>query len=179
MEILYFAVFIIVVILLVYIVIYNKFVRLNNNIKEASSGIDIALVKRFDLISNLVNTVKGYSEHEKSLLESITLARNNLESNRAASDAALDSAVERLNVVIESYPELKASAQFLNLQKNLTNVEEHLSASRRLYNRSVTNYNDLRLSFPASIIANAHKFQAFDLFRVDEKAREKPTLDLN
>ncbi len=178
MEIVYILLGLLVIILTVYIIYYNKFVRLRNNIEEASSGIDIALVKRFDLIESLVNTVKGYSEYEKSLFESITLARSSLTTDRNVADQQLDSVLSRVNVILENYPDLKASDQYLNLAKNLSNTEEHLSASRRLYNRSVTNFNDLLLSFPSNIIGSIHNYTKYDLFEADENSRSKPQIDL-
>lgn len=149
---------------LYYVFVYNRLQRLSNSVDEASSGIDIALLKRYDLISSLVETVKGYSKHELAVFSEVVAIRSNLESKRSVASQQMDEASSKLLAVVESYPDLKASEQFLNLQKNMTNVEEHLQASRRLYNRSVTELNNVIRVFPTSIIAKNHNLKPKELF---------------
>lgn len=165
---------VLVFILMYYIFVYNRLQRLVNNLEEASSGIDVALLKRFDLISSLVEVVKGYSKHEREVFTEITQIRNNISSNREVASEQMEKAISKLNVVVEAYPQLKASAQYLNLQKNLTNVEEHLQASRRLYNRSVTQLNNVIKQFPTSFIAKNHDISARELFAASGDFMGKP-----
>ena len=164
----------IVLIFLFYIFIYNRLQRLVNNVGEASSGIDIALLKRFDLISNLVEVTKGYTKHEAEVFRDVAAIRSNLNNAREIANEQMEVAIDKLNVIVENYPTLKASDQYLNLQKNLTNVEEHLQASRRLYNRSVTQLNNVIKQFPTSFIANNHNIKARELFGANGIGSEKP-----
>ncbi len=171
------VVLVIVALLVIYYVsTYNKLTKAKNSVLEAHSGIDIALLKRFDLISDLVEVVKGYSKHEASLLTDLTEARASLNNNPDKANGMLNSIVGELSVTVEAYPDLKASGQYLNLQKNLSNVEEHLQASRRLYNSNVTAYNNMTEQFPSSIVANAHKFEKKSLFETDVTNLEKPNV---
>lgn len=173
-EIVGFLVIILVILGLYYVFVYNRLQRLSNSVEEASSGIDIALLKRYDLISSLVETVKGYSNHERLVFKQVAEIRNNLQNDRENASLQMDAAASQLLAVVESYPDLKASAHFLNLQKNMTNVEEHLQASRRLYNRSVTELNNVIRVFPTNIIAKNHSIKSKKLFatniNLDEKA---------
>lgn len=163
-----------VLILLYYIFVYNRLQRLVNSAAEASSGIDVALLKRYDLISNLVEVVKGYSKHESEVFTEIAAIRNNLDNARDVANEQMEVAMGKLSVLIENYPQLKASEQYLNLQKNLSNVEEHLQASRRLYNRSVTELNNVIKQFPTSFIAKNHDISARQLFAASGNFNEKP-----
>lgn len=158
---------------LYYIFVYNRLQRLSNNVEEASSGIDIALTKRYDLISSLVEVVKGYSKHENEVFKQVAAIRNNLNTARDVANEQMDQAQGKLIALAESYPELKASDQYLNLQKNMTNVEEHLQASRRIYNRSVTEINDVIKQFPTNFIANNHNITSKELFATDANINEK------
>lgn len=160
-----------------YMAVYNKLIRLRNGSKEAESGIDIALLKRHDLISSLVETVKGYTKHESDVLEKLVKARSNLKTNKELADNQMDEVMTSINMSIEAYPDLKASEQFLNLQKNLSNVEEHLQASRRLFNANVRVYNDTIEQFPSSIIAKNHNFTLMSMFEAD-KDLSKPEVKL-
>lgn len=163
----------IIFIVLYYVFVYNRLQRLINNTDEASSGIDIALNKRYDLISSLVNVVKGYSKHESEVFTQVAVIRNNLDTARDVANEQMDVASTKLIALVESYPELKASEQYLNLQKNMTNVEEHLQASRRLYNRSTTELNNVIRSFPTNFIAKNHNIVSRDLFMTDANVADK------
>lgn len=176
-EVLGFLMIILIILGLCYIFVYNRLQRLSNSVQEASSGIDIALLKRYDLISSLVETVKGYSKHEREVFKEVAAIRNYLQTDRTTASEQMDETTGKLLAVVESYPELKASEQFLNLQKNMTNVEEHLQASRRLYNRSVTELNNVIRVFPTNIIANNHNIVAAKLFEtsIDLASKDKIT----
>lgn len=156
---------------------YNAFHRLVNNVEESSSGIDIALTKRFDLITNLVETVKGYTKHEEKILKEVTEIRTHLNSDRELAEEMMQDVSFQLLAVAEAYPDLKASEQFLSLQKSLNDVEEHLQAARRLYNRNVTELNVCVDQFPTNIIAKNMGVEKRVLFQADESKREN--IDVN
>jgi LemA protein len=165
---------------------YNSLVRLNVKAGEAWSGITVQLKRRADLIPNLVNTVKGYAAHESGVFEKVTAARasvvNAVDAGPAAAAKAegeLTGALKSLFAVAESYPDLKASQNFMDLQANLTDTEDKVSASRRFYNSTVTQFNTKRKTFPTNIFANMLGFTADkEFFDVDDTERatlEKPT----
>ncbi|HPQ82806.1 MAG TPA: LemA family protein [Candidatus Saccharimonas sp.] len=165
---------------------YNSLVRLNVKAGEAWSGITVQLKRRADLIPNLINTVKGYAAHESGVFEKVTAARasvvNAVDAGPAAAAKAegeLTSALKSLFAVAESYPDLKASQNFMDLQANLTDTEDKVSASRRFYNSTVTQFNTKRKTFPTNIFANMLGFTADkEFFDVDDAERatlEKPT----
>lgn len=165
---------------------YNSLVRLNVKAGEAWSGITVQLKRRADLIPNLINTVKGYAAHESGVFEKVTAARasvvNAVDAGPAAAAKAegeLTGALKSLFAVAESYPDLKASQNFMDLQANLTDTEDKVSASRRFYNSTVTQFNTKRKTFPTNIFANMLGFTADkEFFDVDDAERatlEKPT----
>lgn len=166
----------IALLVLYYIGTYNKLTRAKNSVLEANSGIDVALLKRFDLITDLVEVVKGYTKHEEKVLSDLAKIRSSIGTNPDEANGMLNSVVASLNMTIEAYPDLKASDQYLHLQKSMTNVEEHLQASRRLYNANVTAYNNLTEQFPSSFVANLHKFERQSLFETEVTNLEKPTV---
>ena len=140
------------------LVVYNRLVRLVNYVREAWSGIDVQLKKRHDLIPLLVTTVKSYASHERNLLEAITKLRTkgmsatSLRETETA-EIELSKALGKLFVVVENYPDLKASQNFLELQKDISKVENDLQKARRYYNGTVRNYNILIEQFPSSLVA--------------------------
>ncbi len=164
------------VLVVYYISVYNKLTRAKNNVLEGKSGIDIALLKRYDLITDLVEVVKGYANYEEEALLTITSLRSDVSKNPVEASRQLNNFISNLNVTIEAYPNLMASEQYLNLQKNMSNVEEHLQAARRLYNNNVTNFNNITEQFPSNIIAKNHKFDQFSLFETDVVNLVKPTV---
>ena len=164
------------------IAIYNKLVKLKNLVAEAWSGIDVQLKKRYDLIPNLVETVKGYAAHEKETFESVTRARaaaqqaTTVEGQQAA-EKNLSGALMSLIAVAERYPELKANTNFLELQQMLAVVEGDIEKSRRYYNGNVREQNTLIESFPSNVIANAFGFIKSAFFELDNPAhKENPTV---
>lgn len=161
------------------IITYNLFVRDKNLIKEAWSGIDVQLKRRHNLIPNLVESVKGYSGHEKDLLENITQKRSEatkIESikDKAPAESDLSGMLKNLFVAVENYPDLKANTNFLDLQKQLVEIEDQLQYSRRYYNGAVRNYNIRVESFPSNFIAGLFDFKQENFFEIS-LATEKQT----
>jgi len=173
---------IVVVLLIPFIVTYNGLVRRRNQVKNAWAQIDVQLKRRYDLIPNLMETVKGYMKHERETLEAVTNARNIAQQAsssgagvRAKAEGELSSALSRLLVVVENYPDLKANQNFLALQEELTSTENKISFSRQYYNDSVLRYNNQTQMFPSNIIASITGFRASEFFEVTIAAeREAP-----
>ena len=158
------------------IVNYNRMARLRQHIAESWSDIDVELKRRYDLIPNLVETVKGYAKHEKQVLEEVTALRNKAvaSTGRAASQAVDESslliAMGKLFAVVENYPQLKADTSFLALQKELANTEDRVAASRRFFNGNVREMNQLTQTFPTNLLASMFGFQIGDYFELDSAA---------
>ena len=169
---------IILVIVAVIFYLYNGLVTSRNKVKNAWSQIDVQLQRRFDLIPNLVESVKGYMEHEKSVLEKVTELRTSWAnattvSEKAELDNQLSGALKTIMSVTENYPELKANQNFAELTEELRNTENKVSYSRQFYNDSVTMYNNKLEMVPTNIIASMFKFEPAELFRVEvEEARQ-------
>ncbi len=158
---------------------FNGLVTLKNRAKEAWSDIDVQLKRRYDLIPNLVETVKGYATHEKELFENVTKARTaamSAQGVQAKGDAEnmLSNTLKSLFAVSENYPDLKASANFLELQNELTDTEDKIQAARRFYNTNVRDLNIKIESFPANIIASSFGFKAMELFQTANEAERQP-----
>lgn len=155
---------------------YNRFVRLRFHIRESWADIDVELKRRYDLIPNLVSTVKGYAAHERDVLERVTELRNRAaRSTGAASQQAVDETalmlgVKQLFAVVEGYPELRSDAHFLALQKELSLTEDRIAAARRFYNGNVREMKNLREMFPTSIVGNAFGFQPGSFFELESQA---------
>ena len=172
------AIVVIAVIVVVWAVAaYNRFVSQKNLIKDAWANIDTELRRRYDLIPNLVETVKGYASHEKTVFEEVTRARAMATSAtgspaaQAAAKGPLVAALRQLLAVAEAYPDLKANTNFLALQSELTNTEDRLQTARRFYNANVRDYNRRVQSFPSMIMANFGHFKAEEFFEVEEALR--------
>lgn len=175
------ALIILVVVGLIIMSMYNKLVSLKNRVLEAWSGIDIQLKKRYDLIPNLVNTVKGYAAHESGTLEKVVQARNQAmaagnSGNIAAqvqAENALSGTLKSLFALSESYPDLKANTSFIQLQSTLADIEEQLQNARRYYNALVRDNNTAVEAFPSNLIANNFGFGKFDFFEIENDAERK------
>lgn len=157
---------------------YNAFVRLNNQVKEAFSTMDVYLKKRWDLIPNIVSTVKGYAKHEAETLEKVIAARNNGYSSlntqqKLQANAELGTAIKSLNVVAEQYPDLKANQNFMDLSAQLKKTEEDIANARKYYNAVVKQYNNLTQMFPSSIVASMFRFEKRDMFIVEDTAQRE------
>lgn len=160
------------VIVLYFILAYNGFVRAKNTVEESYSTMDVYLKKRFDLIPNLVETVKGYASHESGTLEKVVEARNLGQSAQNAAEAAeadnmLTGALRSLFAVAEAYPDLKANQNFLDLQEQLKKTEEDIANARKYYNGCVKEYNNKCMIFPSNIIAKMFRFTKEQMFEVN------------
>ena len=160
---------------------YNGLVRLKNRAKEAWSDISVQLKRRYDLIPNLVQTVKGYATHERELFEKVTRARASAMSaqgvkEKAGAENMLSDTLKSLFAVAENYPDLKASANFLELQRELTDTEDKIQASRRFYNTNVRDLNIKIESFPTNMMASMFGFKQMELFEAE--ATEKETVSV-
>ena len=161
-----------------FISIYNGLIRKRNRSEEAWSDIEVQLKRRYDLIPNVVETVKGYAAHEKGVLENVTKARNQAmgaktSAEHAEAENALSSTLKTLFAVAESYPDLKANANFLDLQRELADTENKIQSARRFYNNNVMDYNTSVESFPSNLVAGAFKFTKKEFFDLDEKPAER------
>lgn len=159
--------------------IYNKLVKLKVRVDNAWSQIDVQLKKRYDLVANLVETVKGYAAHENEVLTAVTRARASVGSAKSpeeqiSANNELSGALARLLVVSEKYPELKADANFRDLQYTLKDLEKAIAFSRQFYNDTAMKYNEYILKFPSNIIAKIFKFTDRPYFKVEEAEREAP-----
>ena len=168
--------------LIFFVFTFNGLVRLRNQVKNAWAQIDVQLKRRFDLIPNLMETVKGYMKHERETLEAVTKARNLAQQassagagERAKAEGELSSALSRLLAVVERYPDLKANQNFLALQEELTSTENKISFSRQFYNDSVLKFNNKTHMFPSNVVANMFGFKTSEFFEVTLAAeREAP-----
>ena len=178
------AVGIIVLLPIVYVILtFNSLVALRNHIRDAWSNIDTELKRRYDLIPNLVATVKGYAAHEKEVFERVTelrskcIAGQRTPNEQAVNEGQLVEALKKLLAVVENYPRLKADKNFLELQKELVNTEDRIQAARRFFNGNVRDYRNKCETFPSSIIAGMFGFQPQDYFSVSPSVREVPDVD--
>ena len=168
----------ILVLLVVYLVAsYNGFVVLKTRIQEALSGIDVQLKRRADLIPNVVETVKGYAKHEKTVFNDVTKARSALlgaqsPQEKAQADNMLTGALKSLFAVAEAYPDLKANTNFQDLQRQLEDTEDKVAYSRQFYNSNVLDFNAKVQVFPSNLIANAFSFKPFEFFEAEEEAKK-------
>lgn len=167
------------------IVIFNKLIRQKNMVAEGWSGIDVQLKKRYNLIPNLVNTVKGYAKHEAELFESVTAIRNEGINAKTVTDQGkaedhITDVLSRMFVVVEAYPDLKANVNFIDLQKQLSAIENDIQMARRYYNGATRDNNILIQSFPSNIIAHIFNFKSQPYFEIhDIQQRISPNVNLN
>jgi LemA protein len=160
------------------IVSYNRFVSQKQLIRDSWANIDTELRRRYDLIPNLVETVRGYASHERAVFENVTRARAAAASatgspaEQAAAEGPFVAALRQLFAVVENYPDLKANQNFLALQQELSNTEDRLQTSRRFYNANVRNYNERVQQFPSMVIARTFGFEQEEFFEVDDALRE-------
>ncbi len=179
MENTYIIIGIIVILFIIVLIQYNKIVKLKMKVKQSKSGIDVYCQQRFDLIPNLVETVKGYTSYEKETLERITELRTRFKETKDLKiGEELNNKLNTIIAVAENNPDLKASEQFLNLQKNLSKVESQLQAARRIYNTDVTNYNTKIHIVPFNIIATIFRFKDADLFQIED-SKVRNNIDVN
>ena len=172
------AILVILVIVGIFVVSnYNALVTLRNRVKDQASQIDIQLKRRFDMIPNLVETVKGYAKHEEETFTKVIEARNSYASastdnEKVEAANSLSSGISKLFAVAEAYPELKANSNFMDLQTQLKEIEEKISYARQFYNDSVLKYNNKVEMIPSNIVAAIFRFKKASFFEADEKERE-------
>lgn len=165
--------FLVALIIIWYIGVSNGIKTAALKVDESESGIDVALTKRYDVLTKMLDTVKGYQKHERAVLSELVELRTemSMKEKQAANDA-MDKVSRDISVLAEGYPDLKASTNFVELQKAIVEVEEHLQAARRLYNSNVNAYNTKLVVFPSSIIANKMGAEKRELFEADEIKRQ-------
>lgn len=180
MDVSYIILGIIILIIVYLIYSYNRLIKTRNMVDTAYSNIDTLLQKRFDLVPNLVSTVKGYMKHERELLETVTRARSDwmnastIQENAGADNIATE-ALKSIFAVAENYPDLKANQNFLLLQEELVGIENKIAYARQRYNRTVLDLNNAIQQFPTNLIARFFQFQSREFFEVEsEKVREVP-----
>lgn len=181
---LYISIAIIVIVLLMVLITYNKLVYLKNMVKEAFSTMDVYLKKRWDLIPNLVECVKGYAHHEQETLEKVISLRNFSYDNLNQKDKIekgneIAEGISKIMLLAESYPELKASENFINLSNQLIQIENDIENSRKYYNGTVKNYNIAILQFPNNIVASLFGFKEEKMFEASAEEKENVKVELN
>lgn len=181
----YIIIAVVITLLIIYTLItYNALVMRKTMVENQKSQIDVELQRRFDLIPNLVEVVKGYAKHEKTTLEDVVKARNSYvtagsdTAQALAADNALTTALSRLFALTESYPELQANASFMNLQKELSNTEKKIAFSRQFYNDSVYKLNTKIEMFPSKIVASLFRFKKEPFFQTTDIQRQNVTIEL-
>lgn len=167
-----------IIILSVGIAIYNKLIRLRNTVKSSWSDIDVQLKKRYDLVPNLVETVKGYASHERGVFENVTKARSmamqaSTPAEKSRAENMFTDTLKSLFAVAEAYPELKANANFMQLQSQLKEMEDNIEYARRYYNAVVRDFNILIESFPSNIIATSFGFKQEEFFELEAPEVER------
>jgi LemA protein len=179
-------IFVVLLLPVVYaITTYNTLVAVRNHISEAWSNVDTELKRRYELIPNLVSTVKGYAKHEQQTLERVIELRNTCLADTGSvrhqegTEKQLVAGVQKLLAVAEAYPDLKADQNFLQLQTELVNTEDRIQAARRFYNGNVRDYRNKYEAFPSNLIAGMFSFKPLDFFDVDPAVHETPSLNLN
>ena len=177
---------VVVVLAVAVVVSYNRFVRQRNLVQESWRQVDVELKRRHDLIPNLVETVKGYATHEREVFDAVTKARaqaaapGSTPAQQAQQEGILGQALGRLFAVAEAYPELEASTNFLELQRELTETEDRIAAGRRFYNANVRALNTRVESVPSNVVAGIFGFHKEEYFEVeDEQVRSAPTVDFS
>ena len=167
--------------IIIYIVVeYNSFVNLSKKVEQSKSTIEVYLKQRFDLIPNLVEVVKGYANYEKETLQKVIEMRQHYINNSSNLEEGgkLNAECNKLLMLSEKYPDLKANEQFLNLQKNLTKMESQLQAARRIYNSDVTTYNTKISVVPTNILANIFGFKSATLFNIEQNEAQNVKIEL-
>jgi len=182
---LYIVLAVVALVLLFGVGTYNTLVRLRQRVRESWSAIDTELKRRYDLIPNLVETVKGYASHERETLDAVIQARTRAVGStgspqqQAADEVPLVQALGRLFALAEAYPDLKANQSFLDLQVQLANTEDRIQAARRFYNANVRELNMRVEVFPSNLISSMFGFQQAEFFEIEEMARETPKVDFS
>ena len=181
MNLIYIICAVLLIVILMIFSKYNKLIKLLNRVKKAKANIEIYSNKRFDLIPNLVECVKSYSKYEGTTLEDIVALRNNYRGNSHMNIGQVSEMNDKLNqylAVVENYPDLKANTQYLDLQNELSKIEEELQRARHKYNDEVTEYNTVIESVPSNIVASIFAFKHAELFQIEEHKKENVKINL-
>ena len=181
MDLVYIILAVLLVVILIILAMYNKLITLYNKFKKAKANIEIYLNKRFDLINNLVECVKSYSKYESETLEEVVSLRSSYQKQKDLNIREVEAMNDRLNsylAIIESYPDLKANTQYLNLQEELEKVEAELARTRHIYNDEVTQYNILIEKVPSNIVASLFAFKKAELFHVENDKRDNIKINM-
>lgn len=169
----------VVIVALFVVLAYNRLVRLRNRVQNSWAQVDVQLKRRYDLIPNLIETVKGYASHERETFEEVTKARSAAQAagtveQQAQAENVLTAALGRLFAVAEAYPQLRATENFQQLQAQLTDTEQKIAVSRQIYNDSTLTYNNAVGTVPTNLVAGAFKFESRPYFEIEQAAREAP-----
>ena len=180
---LYIIIAIVVIILIALFVTYNSFVKLNNKVKEAFATMDVYLKKRWDLIPNIVETVKGYAKHEKSTLTEVVKMRNSAYDNmtddeKIKTNEKLSSSIFKIMALAESYPDLKANENFKDLSNQLSQIEDDIANSRKYYNATIRDFNNKVEMFPSNVIAKIFGYKSKNMFEANEEERQNVKVSL-
>ncbi len=180
----YIIIFLVIVLVLLVLLTYNKFVKLNNRVDEAFSTMDVYLKKRWDLIPNIVDTVKGYAKHEKSVFEEIVKLRNSSYDNMNSDEKIdinnkLSYGIDNVMMIAERYPELKSNENFMDLSKQLTKNEDDIANARKFYNANVRKFNDFVQVFPNNIVAMLFGYKKKNMFEIKEIERNNVQINLS
>ncbi len=174
-NLIYIILFVLLLIIVAILVMYNKLVRLQNRVKRSQSNIEVCLNKRFELIPNIVECVKGYAKYEKSTLEKIIALRNNFNSQKKVSlkeASQMNIELNKYLAIVENYPDLKANSEYLSLQNKLSTIEDELQRIRHIYNDDVTRYNTAIESVPSNVVAFMFAFRQAELFQIEDTKKE-------
>ena len=180
-DVVYIILTIILILILIILAIYNKLIKLKNNVKKAKANIEIYLNKRFDLIPNIVECVKGYSDHENETLKDIVALRNTYNEQKSINikDAEnMNNSLNKLLAIVENYPELKANTNYMSLHNELRNIEDELENSRIRYNDVVTRYNTKVETIPSNLVASIFGFKRAELFKTEDNKKENIKVQL-
>ena len=180
---LYIIIAIVVILIIAFLVSYNGFVKENNKVKEAFATMDVYLKKRWDLIPNIVETVKGYAKHEKETLEEVIKLRNGAYDNmsddeKIKANEKLSSGISKIMALAEAYPELKANENFKDLSNQLVKVEDEIANSRKYYNATVRDFNNKVEMFPSNIVAKLLGYKSKNMFEANEEERQNVKVSL-
>lgn len=173
------AIAVVLIFVIWYVVTINGLNRAIVKIDEANSGIDVALTKRYDVLTKMMDVVKAYAKHEKETQFEIVKLRSNMSlSEKAEASRKMDDNMSKINLIAENYPELKSSENYNTLEKTIADVEEHLQASRRVYNSNVSRYNQMLVTWPTSSVAKGKGLEKKEFFEAESSKREDVKIDL-
>lgn len=173
---------VLIILIAIILIYYNKLIKQRNQVKQAESGIDVVLNQRFDLIPNIVECVKGYSKYESETLDELVEARTSYKNTNGVDIKTAERINDKFNsvlAVVENYPDLKSNQQYMNLQNKLSEIENKLQNTRNIYNAAVTKYNTTIETIPSNIVAKMFVFEKAELFTIEESKKENININVN